>query len=761
MKLVPKSHKNNCNYITSNVENLAGEIGRSSNSGDGRTVVVAVRLDQQSKQLLTWALVKVAQPGDRVLALHVLHSSPQEQSTLVALVKTFDSVLAVYEGFCHLKQVDLKLKVCRGSSLRKILVREAKEFESAIVILGVCKIPHSIRSPTSVAKYCAKKLSNKFSVYAVDNGKVIFHKEAATSCSGNVTSYQLNDRVEFDNIEQMGGDWNSAIVPVEPDMDKCDSFEKLGVIARKSTLIKRYLGCAPISLWADYPCDDLEEEESHVNVVEDTSLALVPYQKPEASPGQNLTMDQEAHGLSTGWPLLRRAFLPKHPEADRVPSRKTSMVRRVLKFPRRHSSMAVHPDRKRHNSVQLDNQLADLSTAIIPVDDVSASAPCSPSHRFLPKEWEDLLEKYSTTCRLFTYQELLSATSDFIPENVVGKGGSSQVYRGCLPDGKEIAVKILKPSEDVLQEFIAEIEIITTINHKNIISICGFCLEDEYLILVYDFLPKGSLEENLHGDKSDVNLFGWEERYKVAVGVAEALDCLHNRDSDSVIHRDVKSSNILLSDEYEPQLADFGLATRVSIVSSHFVSTDVAGTFGYLAPEYFMHGKVTDKVDIYAFGVVLLELLSGRKPIDSSQPKGKESLVMWANLILKEEKQSHLLDPRLDSSDHDHERIERMVLAATLCIRREPQLRPRIGNVLKLLQGDIEVINWAKQHLNKYPVDFDALDVETSPIDIQSHLNLALLGIEADDSASVSSTEPNISLEDYLNGRWSRSSSFD
>ncbi|KAH9612831.1 hypothetical protein KSS87_021564 [Heliosperma pusillum] len=760
MKLIPKSNKNKCNNITStNVDKMTGESDRSSNSGDGRTLVVAVRLDQQSKQLLTWALVKVAQPGDRVLALHVLHSSPQEQSTLVALVKTFDSVLAVYEGFCHLKQVDLKLKVCRGSSLRKILVREAKEFESAILILGICKIPHSIRSPTSVAKYCAKKLSNKFSVYAVDNGKVIFHKEAATLGSEDLTRSQSNDGLEFDNIEQMGGDWNSAIVPVEPVMEKCDSFEKLGTVPRKSALIKRYLGCGPISLWADYPCDDLEEE-SHVNVIEDKSLALVPYQKPEASPGQKLTFDQEVHGSSTGWPLLRHAFLPKHPEADSVLSRKTSMVRRVLKFPRRHSSMAVHPDRKRHNSVQLDNQLSDLSTAIIPVGDVTASAPCSPSHRLLPKEWEDL-EKYSTTCRLFTYQELLSATSDFIPENVVGKGGSSQVYRGCLPDGKEIAVKILKPSEDVLQEFIAEIDIITTINHKNIISLCGFCLEDENLILVYDFLPKGSLEENLHGDQSDPKLFGWEKRYKVAVGVAEALDCLHNRDSDSVIHRDVKSSNILLSAEYEPQLADFGLATRVSSVSSHLISTDVAGTFGYLAPEYFMHGKVTDKVDIYAFGVVLLELLSGRKPIDSSHPKGKESLVMWANLILKEEKLSQLLDPRLDSRDDDREHIERMVLAATLCIRREPQLRPRIGNVLKLLQGDIEVINWAKQHLNKYPVDFDALDVETSPIDIQSHLNLALLGIEADDSASVSSTEPNISLEDYLNGRWSRSSSFD
>lgn len=165
--------------------------------------------------------------------------------------------------------------------------------------------------------------------------------------------------------------------------------------------------------------------------------------------------------------------------------------------------------------------------------------------------------------------------------NMIGKGGSSQVYRGCLSDGKELAVKILKPSEDVLKEFVLEIEIITALHHKNIISLFGFCFEDNHLLLVYDFLPRGSLEENLHGKQllDNVNLgfmllhyplnendycisgnekepfsFGWNERYRVAIGVAEALDYLHNREGQSVIHRDIKSSNILLSDDFEPQV---------------------------------------------------------------------------------------------------------------------------------------------------------------------------------------------------------------
>lgn len=497
-------------------------------------------------------------------------------------------------------------------------------------------------------------------------------------------------------------------------------------------------------------------EESHTQNREEGSLALVPYQAPEAS--------TEAHEARSGWPLIRRVLLHKHSEPSKGPSRKSSIVRRVLKLPARHSSMAVHPDGKRGSSTVMDDQPSDLSGergAIVPVGDSVATVPSSPVwSKCLPKELEGLHEKYSSTCRLFTYQELLSVTSNFMPEKMIGKGGSSQVYEGCLPDGKELAVKILKLSEDVLQEFIAEIEIITAISHKNIISLFGFCFEDENLILVYDFQPRGSLEENLHGNRKDAKAFGWDERHKVAVGVAEALDYLHNREPQSVIHRDVKSSNILLSNEFEPQLADFGLATWASSASSYLVSSDVAGTFGYLAPEYFMHGKVTDKMDVYAFGVVLLELLSGKKPIDNKNPKGQESLVIWANSVLKDEKISQLLDPDI-SNESDNERIETMVLAATLCIRRDPRTRPRMGNILKLLQGDIEVTNWAKQQVNSYPVDFDDLDGETSPVDIQSHLNVALLDIVEEDSVSVCSAEQNISLEDYLKGRWSRSSSFD
>ncbi|XP_031736961.1 probable receptor-like serine/threonine-protein kinase At5g57670 isoform X2 [Cucumis sativus] len=667
----------------------------------GSVVVVGVKMDSHSRELLTWALVKVAQPGDSVIALHVLDSAavPEGKSTLLSLVKSFDSVLSAYEGFCNLKQVELKLKVCRGSPVRKVIRREVNSYEEASLILGTSKTHHRIRSSASVAKYCARKLSSRFTVLAVNNGKVIFQRLAT-----------------FPNKGQ------------SPERDCVEG--------------------APSSLERNDSGIDLVDELPEDNDV-GNSLALVPFHKPRENLKSNSIVCRESSHWKSSWPLLRRIFLSKH-QAEKS-SKKFSVFQGVLHIPNFQSSSAlVYPDQKPNCSDQDQGFTID--------GECGAIVPYGSSHilESLPKEVLDLKDKYSSTCRVFTYEELSFATSNFMSEHLVGRGGSSYVYRGLLPDGKEIAVKILKPSENVLKEFVQEVGIIATSSHKNIISLIGFCLEDNNLLLVYDFLSRGSMEENLHGCKKDMNSFGWQERFKVAVGIAEALDYLHNCREEPVVHRDVKSSNILLSENFEPQLSDFGLA---SWASSCFqvTCTDVAGTFGYLAPEYFMHGKVSDKIDVYAFGVVLLELLSGRKPISNNCPKGQESLVMWAKPILTEGKVSQLLDPSL-GSDYNHDQIGRMILAATLCIRRAPRLRPQISLILKLLQGDEEITTWARQQIDESD-EMDASDGEPLPTNIQSHLNLALLGLE-DDSLSVGSGIQSISIEDYLQGRCSRSSSF-
>ncbi|XP_061967381.1 protein kinase STUNTED-like isoform X2 [Populus nigra] len=731
-----------------------------TDSGDS-TVIVGVKLDSMSRELLTWALVKVAQPGDTVIALHVLGSNEivdrEGKSSLLSLVKAFDSVLAVYEGFCNLKQVDLKLKICRGSSTRKILVREVKSYAATKVIVGAAKNHPSIWSSTSVAKYCAKKLPKDCSVLAVNNGKVVFQRERSPNTSGtkdhsksllSVVHRTISSEKKSRELNESGANGGS-----KDDQDNDQILEKTLMKARSNSLesiMKENCSvCGSATISADDSSNESAEASSSDNGGDGKSLALVPVPRLEEPTSSVSTLIRQVPELKPGWPLLCRAVLPDQKESN------ISLVRQVCVVQWEQLSLStVNSDHKQDGSDKGEDKfnLDGESGAIVAVGMETATAPHTPHHnsRSPPKQLEGLHEKYSATCRLFQYQELLSATSNFLAENLIGKGGSSQVYKGCLSDGKELAVKILKPSEDVLKEFVLEIEIITTLHHKNIISLLGFCFEDKNLLLVYDFLPRGSLEDNLYGNKKDPLTFGWNERYKVALGVAEALDYLHSCSAQPVIHRDVKSSNILLSDDFEPQLSDFGLAKWAPTSSSHIICTDVAGTFGYLAPEYFMYGKVNKKIDVYAFGVVLLELLSGKKPISNDLPKGQESLVMWAKPILNGGKVSQLLDSSLGDS-YDLDQMERMVLAATLCVKRAPRARPQMSLVVKLLQGDAEVTKWARLQVNAAE-ESDVLDDEAClRSNLLSHLNLALLDVE-DDLLSLSSIEHSISLEDYLAG---------
>lgn len=763
---------------------VVGEKEEETESSGGRSVVVGVKLDSQSRELLTWSLVKVAQPGDCVIALHVLGNNEivdrDGKSSLLSLVKAFDSILAVYEGFCNLKQVDLKLKICRGSSIRKILVREAKAFLATKVIVGTARNHHTIRPSTSVAKYLARKLTKDCSVLAVNNGKIVFQREATPSAISNTKGAEDHRRNGFFSVIHRSVSKNPKILN-EGSTDVADRAASDQGSSQNQELpfINAVSGslesdpkqncsiCGSHSvLLPDNSCTQSAEEESFGSgsACEDNSMAIVPVQTVEASSSSISLLIRELPELRPGWPLLRRAIFLNRQPTDSSSVQKVSVVQWAMRLPSRNPLSSTCFDHKQGNCKHDVVQSSDIdcqNRAIVLVGNDAVSSTPSPDHslRILPKELEGLHDKYSSTCRLFTYQELVSATSNFISGNLIGKGGSSQVYRGCLPDGKELAVKILKPSEDVLKEFVLEIEIITTLHHKNIISLLGFCFEDNNLLLVYDFLSRGSLEENLHGNKKELLAFGWNERYNVAIGVAEALDYLHSTSAPSVIHRDVKSSNILLSDDFEPQLSDFGLAKWAPNSSSYITCADVSGTFGYLAPEYFMYGKVNDKIDVYAYGVVLLELLSGRKPISSDYPKGQESLVMWAKPILNGGKVSELLDPSL-GNNYDHDQMERMVLAATLCIRRAPRTRPQMTLISKLLQGDPEVSKWARLQVNTLD-ESDMQDDEACPrSNLKSHLNLALLDVE-DDSLSLSSIEQSVSLEDYLQGRWSRSSSFD
>ncbi|KAG2542204.1 probable receptor-like serine/threonine-protein kinase At5g57670 [Panicum virgatum] len=429
-----------------------------------------------------------------------------------------------------------------------------------------------------------------------------------------------------------------------------------------------------------------------------------------------------------GWPLLRRAqaaaaAVPA-PSAKEQEPRKQSVVQWVMSLPRR--------------------------TA--PSESAGTHAGAG-----LASELKAMLDGGGARCRWFRYEELYDSTNHFSAGNLIGNGGNSRVYRGSLACGKQVAIKLSKASAEASKDFLREVDIITKLQHQRILPLIGVCVEGPNLISVYSCLPRGSLEENLHGERSKPAL-SWENRYKAALGIAEALSYVHSGGSRPVIHRDVKSSNILLTEEFEPQLSDFGLAIWAPANPTSLAHSDVVGTFGYLAPEYFMYGKVTDKVDVYAFGVVLLELLSGRKPIssDGASPKGQESLVMWATPVLSSGDISDLLDPRLDV-EQDEAEVRRMATAACLCLRRSA--RPPISQILSILRGE-STASIADQG---GAAELDCLDDEAYPAaNVRSHLDLALLDVE--DSESISSTEHSSGLsplEEYLRERWSRSSSFD
>lgn len=288
----------------------------------------------------------------------------------------------------------------------------------------------------------------------------------------------------------------------------------------------------------------------------------------------------------------------------------------------------------------------------------------------------------------FTYEELIQATNGFSKQNLLGEGGFGCVYKGILEDGREVAVKQLKiGGGQGEREFRAEVEIISRVHHRHLVSLVGYCISEHQRLLVYDFVPNDTLHYHLHGQ--DMPVMDWATRVKVAAGAARGIAYLHEDCHPRIIHRDIKSSNILLDSNFEAQVADFGLAKLALDTNTH-VTTRVMGTFGYMAPEYATSGKLTDKSDVYSYGVVLLELITGRKPVDGSQPLGDESLVEWARPLLTEAVEngdfSELADPRLEKNYVEKEMF-RMIEAASACVRHSATKRPRMRQVVRALDS--------------------------------------------------------------------------
>ncbi|MFS7991018.1 putative protein kinase RLK-Pelle-PERK-1 family [Helianthus anomalus] len=292
----------------------------------------------------------------------------------------------------------------------------------------------------------------------------------------------------------------------------------------------------------------------------------------------------------------------------------------------------------------------------------------------------------------FTYEELAMATDGFSEANLLGQGGFGYVHRGVLPNGKEVAVKQLKMgSGQGEREFQAEVEIISRVHHKHLVSLVGYCMTGAQRLLVYEFVPNNTLEFHLHGKNRPVMEF--PTRLRIALGAAKGLAYLHEDCHPKIIHRDIKAANILLDFNFEAKVADFGLAKITSDVATH-VSTRVMGTFGYLAPEYASSGKLTDKSDVFSFGVMLLELITGRRPVDSAQSYVDDSLVDWARPLLTRAMDDGNFDSIVDSrlqKEYNHNEMARMISCAAACVRHSARRRPKMSQVVRALEGDVSL----------------------------------------------------------------------
>ncbi|KAG0482692.1 hypothetical protein HPP92_010776 [Vanilla planifolia] len=289
--------------------------------------------------------------------------------------------------------------------------------------------------------------------------------------------------------------------------------------------------------------------------------------------------------------------------------------------------------------------------------------------------------------KLFSHKELKAATANFNPGNKVGAGGFGSVYKGTLKNGANVAVKVLSSeSTQGAREFLSEIAAISEISHENLVKLYGACIEGNHRMLVYNYLENNSLAQTLLGTNRSNIQFSWGTRRKICVGIARGLEFLHEEVEPHILHRDIKASNILLDKDLTPKISDFGLAKTLPPNATH-VSTRVAGTAGYVAPEYAVRGQVTKKSDIYSFGVLLLEIVSGRCNTNTRLPYEEQFLLDRTWALYEKGELERIIDATM-SEDLDMEEACRFLKVGLLCTQDTSTLRPSISTVLKMLTGE-------------------------------------------------------------------------
>ncbi|KAJ4977481.1 hypothetical protein NE237_002587 [Protea cynaroides] len=307
--------------------------------------------------------------------------------------------------------------------------------------------------------------------------------------------------------------------------------------------------------------------------------------------------------------------------------------------------------------------------------------------RLAGKNGSEKRGKAPITVTSYTVASLQTATNSFSQESLAGEGSLGRVYRGEFPNGKVLAIKKIDCAALSLQEednFLEAVSNMSRLRHQNITTLAGYCAEHGQRLLAYEYVGNGTLHDMLHFSEDSSKMLSWNARVRVALGTARALEYLHEVCLPSVVHRNLKSANILLDDELNPHLSDCGLAALTPNTERQ-VSTQMIGSFGYSAPEFAMSGIYTVKSDVYSFGVVMLEILTGRKPLDSSRVRSEQSLVRWATPQLHDiDALAKMVDPRLNGM-YAAKSLSRFADIIALCVQPEPEFRPPMSEVVQAL----------------------------------------------------------------------------
>ncbi|KAH8966451.1 hypothetical protein BDL97_03G025700 [Sphagnum fallax] len=623
--------------------------------------VVGVRLQPSaSSELLNWVFTTTARAGDHVVALHFIDQAAIAGKGEEARERAKDeaklAVLELLEPFRDLvcsNKMKAKVAVVVGESMEKALVEGVGALQATTLVLGTSRAAAKPWRQTA-ASYCSRHSPSGCSVLVVKNRKVVFRKEACSAKSSSIGCVSMVPTCE-DHVDN----------PVS--------------VARKSLYSKDNFSCVKIPS---------RSQDSKVGVLECCSPRAVlegPGSSAESEAGSSPTstsyaVDIEANAW-TALPTTRETLgnVPLPTAADDgagfcsmsslIPQQKHCIQGLWRSFATKRWQSFPSSYRKKEMTIS--------DPILVNPEDVEEDSfgQQDAAHSLLSAAGNQ-----RRSWKTFTHEEISLATNNFDPENVVGKGGYAKVYKGVLPCGRLIAVKKHNRGENAAgkeRDFLIELGIISHVYHPNTATLLGICIENG-LHLVFQFSQYGSLQALLHCPKGPP--LEWAIRYKVAIGVARGLHYLHEVCQRRIIHRDVKASNILLGPDFEPQIADFGLAKWLPDRWTHHTVSPIEGTIGYLAPEYYMHGIVDEKTDVFSYGVLLLELVTGRRPVDAQ----RQNLVVWAKQYLETENVKALADTQLQEN-YDANQMQRAVLVAALCVRQSAVWRPSMSQVLQLL----------------------------------------------------------------------------